>query len=857
MFRLLALLVVFISFHFNINAQIDGINVETHNVSGGGFQGDVTITDDGLTVYSSADVSGIFKSLDGGLSYHNINEGLKSLKVASLTITPDNNQILYAGTGDKGGSGGLFRSIDGGDTWELTAAGENAQFAGNHSNTSDPLPIGHPRSNGNLIIVDQGSIIDDFTDDIVITGTYKNGVKIFTNGGNVEVSAVNTSGFVRSVAHNDAITNTVYAAIYFVDDTQNGIYKIDYTNPAAPISTLAYSTPNPEGITVLNSGNIYAAIGESGIVAYNGNSWNLVNSGLSTNNPNRQWTAITGYVEGANDIIYAGTNNLGGNATGVNYSNIWRSLNGGDTWTPLVDINVNVTDQIYGKTYQWWFRTNAFAQAGLGRKNSVVSSIDVARGSLPNDVSDDIIYVSGRGGIWKSDNGGGIWQPSVYNMQATSNRCVAVNPNNPSQVIIANTDFVLLETTARFENSNISRDKPTGSESRGYDVVFDAIANQAILGTGDRDTNNPGGGEVFIKFSNAIGAPSNSGWTNTNLQGATTSSNGRVRAITYGYHDGNSTTSQTILAAVEGEGVFRYHNNTWIKSNGIDIGSTKRSNFIWPDSSNSGVVYLLDLLEGLYRSNDGGQNWTNIWPSMNFNNNDFFNSGYITADDNNPTTLYISIQGRNGSPIGTNFRVYRMTDANTGIFSAPNNSNIIDISFHSGNTLIRRPGPIVFGADGKLWLTEQQNSPNSISASLYVMENPTSDTSFQNLTTNAYKNFATSPSGIDVSSDGYVYISQNGNGLVKIKVIEENLSTQDLQVDKNKISIFPEPTSNEFVNIKLESDTIGNLIVYDTIGNIVLETNFNSREGKINISKLSSGVYIVKTLNAYGRFIVK
>jgi len=360
----------------------------------------------------------------------------------------------------------------------------------------------------------------------------------------------------------------------------------------------------------------------------------LKNSGLSTNNTLRQWTAITGYAKGNNDIVYAGVNNLGGNANGAKYSSIWRTVNNGNDWVPLVDANTNVSDIIYGQSYEWWYRTDAFPQAGLGRTNSVVSSIDVARGPFPNVASDDIIYVSGRGGIWKSDDGGDFWKPAVYNMQVTSNNDVAVNPNNSSQVAIANTDFV-----------------PNGAESKGYDVIFDAIANELIVGVGDRDTNSPGGGEVYVKSATA-------------------------------------------------------HNGTWSKSSGINIGSTKRSNFIWPDNGNSGVVYLLDLLAGLYRSTDGGRNWTNIWPGMSFNNKDFFNAGYITADDNNPTTVYLSIQGRGGSPIGTRFRVFRMTGAAAGKFDEPDNdSDITDITLHSGNLPIQRPGPIVFGADGKLWLT--------------------------------------------------------------------------------------------------------------------------------------------------------
>ncbi len=746
------------------------IHINTVNVNGGGFQSDVTISSDGLTVYSSADVSGVFKSSNGGLHFEGRNLGLMSPKVASIAITPDNDQIIYAGTGDKGTSGGLFRSINGGDSWALTGQGDKAQFSGNHTDTNHPVPIGHPRSNGDLIVVDEGENSATHTDDVVIAGTYNSGVILFAQGGEKAVSTVNANGFVRAVARNPSLSRIAYAAIQFADTSKSGIYKIDYSNVSAPISTLEYATARPEGLTVLNNGHVYGAIGDLGIVSYSDDAWTIKNSGLSTKNPYRQWTAITGYVSGNKDIVYAGTNNLGGRSKGSNYSNIWRSENGGDSWTPLVDANSNVSDIIFGQSHSWWFRTDAFGQAGLGRTNSVVSSIAVARGPDLNRVSDDIVYVSGRGGIWRSGNGGKLWEPAVNNMQATANTGIAVNPKNPDQIVIANTDYVVLETSDSFKGSNLSRDKPRGAESRGYDIVFDSTSDEVILGVGDRDTNNPGGGEVYKKAATKLGSQSDAPWINTQLRDATSANSGRVRAISYGYHDGTNATTQTILAAVEGEGVYRYHKGTWTKSQGVTIGSTKRSKFVWPDNGQSGTVYLLDLTAGLYRSNDGGKNWTNIWPSMRFRNNNFYNTGYITADDKHPTNLYLSVQGDRGSPIGTSFKVYKLTGADTAIFGKPGSAGITDLTKQSSKLKIKRPGPIVIGPEGRLWLTQQQDSKKSIFAALYVMDNPRIDKSFTEITSDQYRFMATSPSGITVASDGHLYMAQNGNGVLKISL---------------------------------------------------------------------------------------
>jgi len=135
-----------------------------------------------------------------------------------------------------------------------------------------------------------------------------------------------------------------------------------------PTATQEYATLRPEGVTVLANGHVYAAISQEGIVKYDGQSWALKNAGLSINNQYRRWTAVDGYLEGTQDIIYAGVNNTGGNANGANYSSVWRSADGGDTWSALVDVNANVSDTVYGKSHDWWYRIDAFAQGGLGRK---------------------------------------------------------------------------------------------------------------------------------------------------------------------------------------------------------------------------------------------------------------------------------------------------------------------------------------------------------------------------------------------------------------------------------------------------------------------------------------------------------
>jgi photosystem II stability/assembly factor-like uncharacterized protein len=72
------------------------------------------------TIYAGTD-SGIFKSLDGGLNWLPVNNGLSDHRVRSMTIDPKQPQTLYAGTGDETRPGSVFKSENGGESWSETS----------------------------------------------------------------------------------------------------------------------------------------------------------------------------------------------------------------------------------------------------------------------------------------------------------------------------------------------------------------------------------------------------------------------------------------------------------------------------------------------------------------------------------------------------------------------------------------------------------------------------------------------------------------------------------------------------------------------------------------------------------------
>lgn len=71
-------------------------------------------------VYVAVRNIGIYKTTDGGNTWQEKNNGLISVYISTITIDPENPEIIYAGTIN---GSGVLKSINGGDTWDPSNAG--------------------------------------------------------------------------------------------------------------------------------------------------------------------------------------------------------------------------------------------------------------------------------------------------------------------------------------------------------------------------------------------------------------------------------------------------------------------------------------------------------------------------------------------------------------------------------------------------------------------------------------------------------------------------------------------------------------------------------------------------------------
>jgi cysteine-rich repeat protein len=101
-------------------AQAD-VNVwTTHGPPGASVAALAVDPHDPATVYAATRI-GVFRSADAGRSWTRLNSGLSDTTVAALAIDPINSTTLYAGTGV-----GVFKSTSGGSTWRPASAGLTA-----------------------------------------------------------------------------------------------------------------------------------------------------------------------------------------------------------------------------------------------------------------------------------------------------------------------------------------------------------------------------------------------------------------------------------------------------------------------------------------------------------------------------------------------------------------------------------------------------------------------------------------------------------------------------------------------------------------------------------------------------------
>ena len=321
-----------LSGHFHVAAA--GLNLWTNS----GPQGAVVIAlavdpVTAGTVYAGTAGKGVFKSMDGGATWHSANVGLGDFYIQDLLVDPNSPTTLYAAAPNQG----VFKSINGADSWSAIDAGLPSEAA--HLLAIDP--------NTSTLFV------------AVNDGVYKS----YDGGGFWMPTALEMRGDLVSgddvslraaldCLTVDRTTGTLYACLYLLVSPLGAGWQLLKSNDAGAtwdeISTPPAGAPIGMAIEPTAPAALYVATFDVLTTTYavaksadGGMSWTPVGGAMPGCEGDCRLTAIA--VDAARpSTVYAATDN--GVYKCTDGAAEWTPLNTGLAGTPIITVAVESAD---------------------------------------------------------------------------------------------------------------------------------------------------------------------------------------------------------------------------------------------------------------------------------------------------------------------------------------------------------------------------------------------------------------------------------------------------------------------------------------------------------------------------------
>jgi photosystem II stability/assembly factor-like uncharacterized protein len=362
----------------------------------------------GQTVYLGAAAGGVFKSLNGGVNWTPVFDEYGAFSIGAVALDPTDPQTVYVGTGEANASvdsydgAGLFRSRDGGQTWQHLGLAETRRIARVAVDPSEPQRV---------FVAAMGGQFSTGPD----RGLYRS-----EDGGQSfqKVLFLNDSTGVCEVVIHPTSPETVYAA------TWERVRRPSYRRAYGPGCGIWRSADHGTSWQRLQAG-LPAPSDSVGRIAL----------AIATSRPSTVYAQI---VEG---FISGTTMDYGGRG-------LYRSEDGGESWTRR-DL-AGFTDLFGG--FGWYFGDMAVDPANPEKLYALgvemAQSID--GGALWSPVTGNAhvdfhavwidpgqpgrIYVGNDGGFYRTESGAGSWVKSV-DLPITQFYAGSIDPSNPQRLI--------------------------------------------------------------------------------------------------------------------------------------------------------------------------------------------------------------------------------------------------------------------------------------------------------------------------------------------------------------------------------------------------------------------------------------
>lgn len=346
--------------------------------TGGRFT-DVESRDCTSDIYLGAASGGIFRISNDGTSWESIFDDALSPSIGDIAIAPSDCSVIYVGTGEANCGGGsqtydgvgIYKSTDGGDTWEYKGLEESRNVG--------RIAV-HPTNPDIAYVAAMGSLFADTPD----RGIYRT-----TDGGETWENVLyvsDSTGGIDVVIH-PASPSVVYAALW------ERVRRPDRRSYGGPTCGIFRSENDGQDWTELTNG-----------LPSPGDDIGRIGIDIAESTPNVLYAIYAdkiGYFEG-----------------------VYKSFDGGDSWVPTNDAALNNCYMSYG----WWFgrievdptdpdiafvigfdlyRTTT---GGNSWVNVSEDDVHVDQHGLYIDPQDNSrVFLGNDGGYYVSDDGGTNW----------------------------------------------------------------------------------------------------------------------------------------------------------------------------------------------------------------------------------------------------------------------------------------------------------------------------------------------------------------------------------------------------------------------------------------------------------------
>ena len=425
-------------------------------------------------------VGGIFRTQDGGQSWDPVFDAIGRPSIGNIAIAPSNPQIIYVGTGEANGSAtsgaffgdGMYRSNDGGDTWENIGLPESHHIGRIVVDPSNP---------DRVFVAATG----------VLYGTsQERGVYRTVDGGNTweRILFLSESTAAIDLVINPDNPDILFAAMW---ERTREAWQRDYGG----LTSTVHRT--------IDGGDTWEQLGAAQGLPAPDEQTGRIGLAISDSDPNTLYARYT-----TNEI----TNEFNG---------LYKTTNSGDSWTLVTlgdllnvdsrfgwffgNIRVNPTnsDEVY-VLGQRLFKTTS---SGITWEEVIGMHVDHHAMEFSKNNS-DFILAGNDGGVYASNDNGATWS-KFTNLPITQFYNIEVDQQNPERLYGGTQDNNTIRTIDAGTNS---WESIWGGD--GFHVNVDPVDNNFIyvefqFGGLGRSID---GGETFESAREGIGEDDRRNW---------------------------------------------------------------------------------------------------------------------------------------------------------------------------------------------------------------------------------------------------------------------------------------------------------------------------------------------------------